>query len=65
MWSSWVQGNFDGPLVPIENDVIPMFLLVKNKFPFTPSKNALIIIIMNIPHSTLANHTKQVRFYTK
>ena len=34
MWSRWVQGNFDGPLVPmvrlvlIENDVIPMVLLV-------------------------------------
>ena len=40
MWSSLVQGNSDGPLVPmvrlvlIENDVIPMALLVKNKFAF-------------------------------
>ena len=46
----------DGPLVPMvrlvptENDVIPMVLLVQNKFAFTPSKNALIII-MNIPRS--------------
>ena len=34
MWSGWVQGNSNGPLVPmvrlvpIENDVIPMVLLV-------------------------------------
>ena len=34
MWPGWVQGNSDGPLVPmvrlvpIENDVIPMVLLV-------------------------------------
>ena len=34
MWCGWVQGNFNGPLVPIvrlvplENDVIPMVLLV-------------------------------------
>ena len=56
MWSGWVQGNSDGPLVPMvrlvpmENDAIPMVLLVQNKFAFTPSKNALIII-MNIPRS--------------
>ena len=37
--------NSDGPLVPmvrlvlIENDVIPMVLLVQNKFAFTPSKS--------------------------
>ena len=46
----------DGPLVPmvrlvlIENHAIPMVLLVRNKFAFTPSRNALIII-MNIPRS--------------
>ena len=51
----------DGPLVPmvrlalIENDVIPMVLLVQNKFPFTPSRNALIII-MNIPRSISQPH---------
>ena len=28
MWSGWVQGNSNGPLVPIENDVIPVVLLV-------------------------------------
>ena len=34
MWSGWVRGNSDGPLVPmgrlvpIENDVIPMVLVV-------------------------------------
>ena len=34
MWPGWVQGNSDGPLEPmvrlspIENDVIPMVLLV-------------------------------------
>ena len=34
MWSNWVQGNSDGPLVlivwlvPIEKDAIPMVLLV-------------------------------------
>ena len=56
MWSGWVQGNSNGPLVPMvrlvpmENDAIPMVLLVQNKFAFTPSKNALIII-MNIPRS--------------
>ena len=38
MWSSWVQGNSDGPLVPmvrlvpIENDVIPVVLLVNMHF---------------------------------
>ena len=37
-------------LVPMENDAIPMVLLVQNKFAFTPSRNALIII-MNIPRS--------------
>ena len=37
-------------LVPMENDAIPMVLLVQNKFAFTPSRNALIII-MNIPCS--------------
>ena len=61
----------DGPLVPMvrlvpmENDVIPMVLLVQNKFAFTPSRNALttqnkfaftpsenaLIIIMNISRS--------------
>ena len=65
MWSGWVQGNSDGPLVPMENDAIPMVLLVQNKFAFTPSRNALttqnkfaftpsenaLIIIMNIPRS--------------
>ena len=46
----------DGPLVPmvrlvlIENDVIPVVLLVQYKFAFTPSRNALTII-MNIPRS--------------
>ena len=56
MSPGWVQGNSDGPLVPMvrlvltENDVIPMVLLVQTKFAFTPSKNALIIII-NIPRS--------------
>ena len=35
VWPGWVQGNSDGPLVPmvrlvpIENDVIPVVLLVK------------------------------------
>ena len=33
--------NFDGPLVPIENDDIPMVLLVQNKFAFTPSSRAI------------------------
>ena len=42
-------------LVPIENDVIPMVLLVKNKFAFTPSRNALIII-MNISRSIRQPH---------
>ena len=34
MWCGWVQGNSDGPLVPmlelvpLENHVIPMVLLV-------------------------------------
>ena len=34
MWSGWERGNSDGPLVPmgrlvpIENDVIPMVLVV-------------------------------------
>ena len=50
MWFGWVQGNSNGPLVPTENDAIPMVLLVQNKFAFTPSRNALIII-MNIPRS--------------
>ena len=37
MWPGWVQGNSDGPLVPMvqlvpkENDVIPMVLLVSVK----------------------------------
>ena len=34
----------------MENDAISMFLLVQNKFAFTPSRNALIII-MKIPRS--------------
>ena len=56
MRPGWVQGNSDGPLVPMvrlvpmEKHPIPMVLLVQNKFAFTPSKNALIII-MNIPRS--------------
>ena len=33
-----------------QNDAIPMVLLVQNKLPFKPSRNALIII-MNIPRS--------------
>ena len=37
-------------LVPMGNDAIPMILLVQNNFAFTPSRDALIII-MNIPHS--------------
>ena len=51
----------DGPLVRmvglvlIENDVILMLLLVKNKFAFIPSRNALIII-MNILHSVSQPH---------
>ena len=28
MWPGWVQGNSDGPLITIENNVIPMVLLV-------------------------------------
>ena len=38
MWSGWVQGNSDGPLlpivrlVPIENDVIAMVLPVNMHF---------------------------------
>ena len=28
MWPGWVQGNSNGPLVPIEKDVIPIVLLV-------------------------------------
>ena len=28
MWSSWVQGNSNGPLVPAEKHIIPMVLLV-------------------------------------
>ena len=69
MWPGWVQGNSDGPLVPMvqlvpmENDAIAMILLVQNKFAFTPSRNTQIIIL-NIPRSQ-ANHAKQVRFYTK
>ena len=56
MRPGWVQGNSDGPLVPMvrlvrmDSDAIPMVLLVQNKFTFTPSKNTLIII-MNVPHS--------------
>ena len=34
----------------MENDAIAKVLLVQNKFAFTPSKNALIII-MNTPRS--------------
>ena len=34
----------------MENYAIPMVLLVQNKFTFTPSENALIII-MNVPRS--------------
>ena len=34
----------------MENDAIPMVILVQNKFTFTPSENALIII-MNVPRS--------------
>ena len=51
----------DGPLVPmaglvpIENDVIPMALLVQNKFAFTPSRSELIII-MDIPRSISQPH---------
>ena len=66
MWSSWVQGNSNGPLVPMvrlvpmENDAIPMVLLVQNKFAFTPSKNALIII-MNIPRSISQPRTSKDR----
>ena len=42
-WSSWVQGNSNGPLVPVvqlapvEKHPIQMVLLVQNKFSFTPS----------------------------
>ena len=56
MWPGLVQGNSNGPLVPMvplvpmENDAIPMVLLVQNRFAFTPSRNALIII-WNIPRS--------------
>ena len=56
MWSSWVQGNSDGPLVPMvrlapmEKHPIKMVLLVQNKFSFTPSKN-VPITIMNVPCS--------------
>ena len=28
MWSGWVQGNSNGPLVPMEKHPIPMVLLV-------------------------------------
>ena len=28
MWCGWVQGNSDGPLVPMEKHPIPMVLLV-------------------------------------
>ena len=51
-----IERGSDGPLlpmvrlVPMENDAIPMVLLVQNKFPFTPSENAPIII-MNVPRS--------------
>ena len=54
---TWLgTGQFNGPLVrmvrliPIEKHIIPMVLLVQNKFAFTPSRNALTII-MNIPRS--------------
>ena len=53
----------DGPLVPmaglvpIENDVIPVALLVQNMFAFTPSRNALIII-MDIPRSIECFHSR-------
>ena len=41
-WYDWYQQK----MMP----AIPMVLLVQNKFAFTPSRNALIII-MNIPRS--------------
>ena len=46
----WSIGTNNVRLVPMENDAIPMVLLVQNKFTFTPSENALIII-MNVPRS--------------
>ena len=50
MWSGWVKGNSNGPLVrmerlvPIENDVIPMVLLV-NMHPLVGVKMLLPIEI--------------------
>ena len=61
MHCALVSRQTDGPLVRmvglvlIENYVIPMLLLVKNKFAFTPSRNTLIII-MNIPCSRSQPH---------
>ena len=50
MWSGWVKGNSNGPMVPIvslvptENDVIPMVLLV-NMHPLRGVKMLLPIEI--------------------
>ena len=70
MWSGWVQGNSNGPLVPmvrlvpIENDVIPMVLLVnkaRSKY-----KHAMCIL-RSISHlcktSLLLHQEKRVHSY--
>ena len=50
MWSGWIKGNSNGPLVrmerlvPIENDVIPMVLLL-NMHPLRGVKMLLPIEI--------------------
>ena len=52
MSASRVQGDSDGPLVPMirlvlkENDVIPMVLLLQNKFAFRLSNSALQLLFI-------------------
>ena len=46
--------NSDGLLVPIKNDVIPMALLVQNKFAYRPSNSRLDFLFIFLV--LLANH---------
>ena len=77
MWPGWVQDNSDGPLVPmvqlvpIENDVIPMVLLVNmHLIPMWPgwvqdnSDGPLVPVVRLVPIEKNI-HAKQVPFYTK
>ena len=55
MWSGWVKGNSNGPLVrmerlvPIENDVIPMVVLVN----MHPLRGVKILLPIEIDESLL------------